>query len=576
MPHYASQIIDSQVSKTSHTFIYYDDTSEFYAQSSIIENPPNSPPPSLPNCSPPPLPKTPPPPLSKTLPPLLIKSSAPPSSKPPPPPLPSTPPPPLSRPVKNRNSALYSLPKDSIIPSEPVYSIPVNQTPQMRNKPPITPRPPSLINTNLHVAAIGIDSGKVIDKGNLAATQKIVNTGSDHRMLRAQIGVNTKKERKKLIQNKTEKLVNIEEPKQKRAEYEQRLAKHIEKIDRESNLKHRTSKHNTNNNRRINTQAKREKKQEITKMIENYYQMLYETKVKPPPGKQEIHRKVVENVGSEEIPEVWETIIQDTEPKEDEDHKIYKRWKKKDSHAQQIITTRMDEALLVHVMTCNKASEMWVKLKSIYEQSTEMSLQILLGQCFSFKYDESKDIATHISNLTTLVNKIKEAGECISEAMKCINENLSDTETEEKWYLDSGCNSHMTSHIKYFSHYTPYTSSNNLVKIGDGRLLEAKGIGDIQVIVTVKGEIIESVQKNVLYVPELHLNLFSLGVCMEKGYSVQGEEDIIYLKKNDKLYVEAIKNKNLFVINMKVDTRENCEENNLLADYASGIRSIQD
>ncbi|KAF2887412.1 hypothetical protein ILUMI_18761, partial [Ignelater luminosus] len=114
---------------------------------------------------------------------------------------------------------------------------------------------------------------------------------------------------------------------------------------------------------------------------------------------------------------VWETIIQDTEPEEDEDHKIHKRWKKKDSHAQQIITTRMDEALLVHVMTCNKASEMWVKLTSIYEQSTEMSLQILQGQFFSFKYDESKDIATHISNLTTLVNKIKEAGECISEAM---------------------------------------------------------------------------------------------------------------------------------------------------------------
>ncbi|KAF2894880.1 hypothetical protein ILUMI_11293 [Ignelater luminosus] len=106
-------------------------------------------------------------------------------------------------------------------------------------------------------------------------------------------------------------------------------------------------------------------------------------------------------------------------------------------------------------------------------------------------------------------------------------------------------------------------------------LLEAKGIGDIQVIVTVEGEIIECA-KNVLYVPELHLNMFSLGVCMEKEYSLQGEEDIIYLKKNDKLYVEASKNKNLFVINMKVDTRENCEENNLLAGYASGIRSIQD
>ncbi|KAF2903296.1 hypothetical protein ILUMI_02885, partial [Ignelater luminosus] len=58
--------------------------------------------------------------------------------------------------------------------------------------------------------------------------------------------------------------------------------------------------------------------------------------------------------------------------------------------------------------------------------------------------------------------------------MTMFNENLSDTETEEIWYLDSGCNSHMTSLIKYFSQYTSYTSSNNLVKIGDGRLLEAK------------------------------------------------------------------------------------------------------
>ncbi|KAF2885175.1 hypothetical protein ILUMI_21001 [Ignelater luminosus] len=80
----------------------------------------------------------------------------------------------------------------------------------------------------------------------------------------------------------------------------------------------------------------------------------------------------------------------------------------------------MDEALLVHVMTCNKASEMWVKLTSIYEQSTEMSLQILQGQFFSFKYDKSKDIATHISNMTTLVNKIKEAGELMTEEKRML------------------------------------------------------------------------------------------------------------------------------------------------------------
>ncbi|KAF2891493.1 hypothetical protein ILUMI_14680, partial [Ignelater luminosus] len=72
-----------------------------------------------------------------------------------------------------------------------------------------------------------------------------------------------------------------------------------------------------------------------------------------------------------------------------------------------------------------------------------MSLQILQGQFFSFKYDESKDIATHISNLTTLVNKIKEAEECISEAMESVpsaNQNLNNLTsrlmTEEKRMLE--------------------------------------------------------------------------------------------------------------------------------------------
>ncbi|KAF2889981.1 hypothetical protein ILUMI_16192 [Ignelater luminosus] len=86
--------------------------------------------------------------------------------------------------------------------------------------------------------------------------------------------------------------------------------------------------------------------------------------------------------------------------------------------------------------------------------------------------------------------------------MKMFNENLSDTETEEKWYLDSGC--------PVCARTTP-----------------------------------KSVFTRCVY----------------------GKKDIQY---------KAIKNKNLFVINMKVDTRENCEESNLLAGYASGIRSIQD
>ncbi|KAF2895894.1 hypothetical protein ILUMI_10279 [Ignelater luminosus] len=197
----------------------------------------------------------------------------------------------------------------------------------------------------------------------------------------------------------------------------------------------------------------------------------------------------------------------------------------------------MDEALLVHVMTCNKASEMWVKLTSIYEQSTEMSLQILQGQFFSFKYDESKDIATHISNLTTLVNKIKEAGECISEAMVIARIIIS-----------------LPRRFQHFvSAWESVPSANqNLNNLTSRLMAEEKRMF------------------------ERKQNQNNSGVCMEKEYSVQGEEDIIYLKKNDKLYVEAIKNKNLFLINIKVDTRENCEENNLLAGYASGIRSIQD
>lgn len=81
-------------------------------------------------------------------------------------------------------------------------------------------------------------------------------------------------------------------------------------------------------------------------------------------------------------------------------------WKKKDSKAQGIIVGSIGEKILLHILSCNTANEMWTKLNAVYAQKNETSISLLQERFFSYVKDSHDNMATHISRLETLYNKL--------------------------------------------------------------------------------------------------------------------------------------------------------------------------
>lgn len=52
-------------------------------------------------------------------------------------------------------------------------------------------------------------------------------------------------------------------------------------------------------------------------------------------------------------------------------------WLKEDAKAQSLIVTRLSESVMLHVLTCTSAAEMWRKLHSVCEQKSDTSIHMV-------------------------------------------------------------------------------------------------------------------------------------------------------------------------------------------------------
>lgn len=64
--------------------------------------------------------------------------------------------------------------------------------------------------------------------------------------------------------------------------------------------------------------------------------------------------------------------------------KDVQNWKRSDATAQRVITNIMDKIILVHLMNCQSAKEMWTIIKELYEHDTEEQRCILLEEFFNY------------------------------------------------------------------------------------------------------------------------------------------------------------------------------------------------
>ena len=98
---------------------------------------------------------------------------------------------------------------------------------------------------------------------------------------------------------------------------------------------------------------------------------------------------------------------------------------------------------------------------------------------------------------------------------------VSDEVPEDKWLVDSGASSHMTPKRDYFTKYRSFSTPEK-VGLGDGRVVDAVGVRTIRLNMLFKvSNSKRAVMYDVLHVPKLTCNLFSVRATAKMGNSVK-------------------------------------------------------
>ena len=110
-------------------------------------------------------------------------------------------------------------------------------------------------------------------------------------------------------------------------------------------------------------------------------------------------------------------------------------------------------------------------------------------------------------------------------------------ESQFVWKADSGASHHMTPHKEWMTNYRPV--SGMTVRAASG-VAQVIGKGDILIQKRIKGRWMNDIIRDVLHVPELVVNLFSLIVCEDKGYSYASKEcKLVILNKKNEVIAEG-------------------------------------
>lgn len=91
------------------------------------------------------------------------------------------------------------------------------------------------------------------------------------------------------------------------------------------------------------------------------------------------------------------------------------KWLKDDAKVQELLVTRMEEGPLIHLLSCEIASDMWSKLKTIYDKESAVSVHLLQQKFFMLSFDTS--VSMFISKIEEIKNKLRTAGETLSDKM---------------------------------------------------------------------------------------------------------------------------------------------------------------
>ncbi|KAK2578707.1 hypothetical protein KPH14_012663 [Odynerus spinipes] len=125
--------------------------------------------------------------------------------------------------------------------------------------------------------------------------------------------------------------------------------------------------------------------------------------------------------------------------------------------------------------------------------------------------------------------------------------------SQDHWLIDSGASDHMTNRRDYFCKLREFSVPTK-VRVGNGEELQAIGQGDIDIETCVNGKWAPGTMYDVLLVPDMKHNLFSVKVAARKGidFEISDRGRRCIFQKNGKIIATGEEIGRLYKLNMRV------------------------
>ena len=125
--------------------------------------------------------------------------------------------------------------------------------------------------------------------------------------------------------------------------------------------------------------------------------------------------------------------------------------------------------------------------------------------------------------------------------------------TNDDWYIDSGASYHLCHNRESFQDFTEISPKK--IQVGDRRIIEATGTGNISVKTSVKHQWLPGVFYDVLYVPHLAANLLSVSRMTASGLDLSFVRNVCIIRNKLKEIIGIAKKQsnNLYRLIVKVN-----------------------
>ncbi|XP_043471937.1 uncharacterized protein LOC122504765 [Leptopilina heterotoma] len=257
-----------------------------------------------------------------------------------------------------------------------------------------------------------------------------------------------------------------------------------------------------------------------------------------------------------------------SEPMKSKSSREWNLWNEKKLETAMILLDTVDESMVPFLIDCKEPKDIWIRLEALYGQNITNYLinknfynknnnnEIMFnnvrevennkrsknniyskkiagiwnGACIKENKREEREIDNYSRKMAKIWNstslneddnedKNDETESCLSlSSIDIYNDRKNNLlERNNIWLTNAGIKKHMTSRRDFFSHYEEFDEMF-FVRVG-GTVMRIFGTGSINFQVHIDGILEDRQMINVLYVPDLKMNLFSIIAVLENGYS---------------------------------------------------------